>query len=174
MFSGPPFSGSYGPGGNGGANFPPNGPQGDFPGNMLPMSPGQGMNNLNTMNNMNSDMMNKPLTHSGQYPLSPPESTTSHLRHPPEHTMNNQLPSSSQSQIMNNHNSTNGTHVQQQQQQPSNNNVSSQQQQNTVGDDLNFDPTAIIDGDGSAAGLEVSKMSSEKKKKHKKTEDVLN
>ena len=43
----------------------------------------------------------------------------------------------------------------QQQQQTSNNNVNTQQQ-NTVGDDLNFDPTAIIDGDGTATGLEVS------------------
>ena len=47
--------------------------------------------------------------------------------------------------------------MQQQQQQTSNNNVSTQQQ-NTVGDDLNFDPTAIIDGDGTATGLEVSSL----------------
>ena len=164
LSAGPPFSGSYGPAGSGGGNFPPNGPQGDFPGNMLPMSPGQSLNNITNMNNMNSDIMNKPLTHSGQYPLSPPEST-SHLRHPPDQSMNNHLPISSQSQIMNNqsqvmnnqsqvmnNHSTNGTHLQQQQ--PSNNNTSGQQQ-NQVGDDLNFDPTAIIDGDASTAGLEV-------------------
>ena len=151
-FTGPPFSGSYGPGPNGGTNFPPNGPQGDFPGNMLPMSPGQNMNNINNMNSINSpDMMSKPLSHPGQYPLSPPESTT-HLRHPPvDQGMTNNLPSSSQSQVTSNHSSGNGT---QPQQQPSNNNVGGQQQ-NPVGDDLNFDPTAIIDGDGSAAGLEV-------------------
>lgn len=101
--------------------------------------------------------MSKPLSHPGQYPLSPPESTT-HLRHPPDQGMTNNLSSSSQSLATSNHNSANGMLPQQQQQQ-SNNNISNQQQQqqqNSVGDDLNFDPTAIIDGDGSAAGLEVS------------------
>ena len=123
---------------------------------MLPMSPGASLNNISTMNNINSpDMIGKPLSHPGQYPLSPPESTT-HLRHPPDQGMTNNLSSSSQSLATSNHNSANGMPPQQQQQ--SNNNISSQQQQqqNSVGDDLNFDPTAIIDGDGSAAGLEVS------------------
>ena len=125
---------------------------------MLPMSPGANLNNI-TMNNINSpDMMNRPLSHPGQYPLSPPESTT-HLRHPPDQGMaNNSLSSSSQSLATSNHNSANGMPPQQQSQ--SNNSISSpqqqqQSQQNSVGDDLNFDPTAIIDGDAASAGLEV-------------------
>lgn len=114
---------------------------------------------MNSMNN--NDMMNKPMNqpgNQGQYPLSPPQTNSPHLRHP-DQGMNNHIPSSSsssQSQPISNHNSANGTQASQmphpQPQAPPTS------QPSTVGDDLNFDPTAIIDEDGSGPSLDVSLM----------------
>lgn len=100
----------------------------------------------------------------GQYPLSPPDNNSPHLRHP-DQTMNNHITTStnsSQSQPSSMNISSNGTqssqiaHAPQQQVPPTS------QQNNTVGDDLNFDPTAIIGDDESGPSLEVS-VSAKKK-----------
>ena len=111
-----------------------------------------------SMNMNNNDMINKQLNNSGptQYPLTPDSNSSSHMR-PLDQGMNNHNTPSSQSQPVNsntsnNHNTPDGTHpLSHPQQAPPTN-----QQQNSVGDDLNFDPTAIIDGDGPAPSLEVS------------------
>ena len=112
---------------------------------------------MNSMNN--NDMMNKPINQAGnqgQYPLSPPQTNSPHLRHP-DQGMNNHIPpssSSSQSQPICTNNSANGT--QSSQMPHSQSQAPPTSQQNTVGDDLNFDPTAIIDDDGSGPSLDVS------------------
>lgn len=113
------------------------------------------MAGMNSMNN--NDMMNKPMNPAGgqgQYPLSPPQTNSPHLRHPDQGMNNHIPPSSSSSQPTCNSNSTNGTQASQMpHSQPQ---APPTSQQNTVGDDLNFDPTAIIDDDGSGPSLDVS------------------
>lgn len=127
---------------------------------MLPMSPMN--NNMANMNlNNGGDMMNKGVgmmgsTGPGQYPLSPPDNSP-HVRHSDQAGMHNHNPANtSQSQSMGNHISTNGMPSSQmslnnQQSLPPNS-----QQANSVHDDLNFDPTAIIDDDGSGPTFDVS------------------
>ena len=160
--AGPPYSsGNYTGGQSGGPGTPGSYPQnvpspqnGSF-NNMLPMSPMN--NNLANMNLNNGEMMGKGMNPGsvgpGQYPLSPPDNSP-HLRQSADQVMNNHsVTSSSQSQNMSNHVSSNGTQqmsLQSQQVPPTS------QPSNSVGDDLNFDPTAIIDDDGSGPTLDVS------------------
>lgn len=133
LFLGPPFQGGYtseGPG-----NYPHQSPPGDFP---APLSHLPGSENMNT-NDIEKTMSNGP----GQFP---PDQSTQHLQH------NNHMPQSGQSQPGSHSNSNH-----QLSHQPPN----SSQQNNPGGDchnisDLNFDPTAIIDGDGTGQGLDVS------------------
>ncbi|KAH3805241.1 hypothetical protein DPMN_133538 [Dreissena polymorpha] len=116
---------------------------------MLPMS--HMNNNMTNMNLNNSgDMLNKGVgmmasTGQGQYPLSPPDNT-SHVRHSDQASMHsNSTANTSQSQSMSNHISTNGTAASHMAL-PNHKSVPPTSQQATsVRDDLNFDPTAIID-----------------------------
>lgn len=163
---GPPYSSgnsftgnqSGGPGTPG--SYPQNGPggpqNGDFPSNMLPMSPmNNNMSNMNTMNN--NDIMNKPMSQ-GQYPLSPPDNNSPQLRHP-DQTMNNHIATSTnsnQSQPNTSNISSNGTQSSQMVHTPQQQAPPTSQQNNTVGDDLNFDPSAIIGDDDTGPTLDVS------------------
>ncbi|KAL3876464.1 hypothetical protein ACJMK2_034308 [Sinanodonta woodiana] len=154
---GPPFSGSYGPGGEGPGIYPSGG--GDFSGPLSHMPPGgvggdmnlNSVNSMNSMNSMNSgDMMNKQMNPHGQFLQS---SDPNVLSHQPS-SMNNHLPPSSQSQAMNNCTSSNGSHPLNHHQVQS----SGGNQPTSGADDLNFDPTAIIDGDPSAPGIELTSL----------------
>ena len=123
---------------------------------MSPMNPT--MASMNSMNN--NDLMNKPMSVPGQYPLSPPDNSSPHLRHPDQQAMSNHINTSTNNSQSQPNILSNGTqvpqmvHVPQQQVQPPS------QQNNSVGDDLNFDPTAIIGDDESATNLDVSRCAS--------------
>lgn len=94
----------------------------------------------------------------GQYPLSPPDNNSPHLRHP-DQAMNNHITTSvnsSQSQGNTNNISSNGTQSSQMPHTPQQQAPPTSQQNNNVGDDLNFDPTAIIGDDESGPALDVS------------------
>lgn len=169
LFTGPPYSSGNNYTGNqsGGPGTPgsyvqngPGGPQnGDFTNNMLPMSPmNPTMSSMNSMNN--NDIMNKPMNQGvpGQYPLSPPDNNSPHLRHP-DQAMNNHIATStnsSQSQANTNNISSNGTQSSQMPHTPQQQAPPTSQQNNSMGDDLNFDPTAIIGDDETGPSLEVS------------------